>query len=106
MRLFIAIQLSDEMKRTLTGTMHELKKAGIRGTYVPTQNLHLTVAFIGETKDAEAVKTALQTVKFKPFHLSLAEMGTFDDLLWVGFKGNQGLSAMSKDPLRISSAST
>ena len=43
MRLFIAIQLSDEMKKTVTGTMHELKKAGVKGSYVPLQNLHVTL---------------------------------------------------------------
>ena len=97
MRLFIAIRLSDEMISSLTGTLHELKKAGVRGSYVPSQNLHLTLAFIGETKDAEAVKTALKTVSFKPFRLSLSEMGTFGDLLWVGVKGNQGLSGLVRD---------
>ena len=49
MRLFAAIQLSDECKRSLTGMMHELKKQGVKGSYVPVQNLHLTLAFIGET---------------------------------------------------------
>lgn len=94
MRLFIAVQLSDEMKASVTGTMHELKKAGVKGSYVPSQNLHLTLAFIGETKEAEAIKAAMQTISFKPFRLTLSEMGTFGDLLWVGLKGNQGLSAL------------
>lgn len=94
MRLFIAVQLSDEMKASVTGAMHELKKAGVKGSYVPSQNLHLTLAFIGETKEAEAIKAAMQTISFKPFRLTLSEMGTFGDLLWVGLKGNQGLSAL------------
>ena len=97
MRLFVAITLSDEMKKTVTGTLHSLKKAGVKGSYVPSQNLHLTLAFIGEVKDSSAVKEALQTVKLKPFRLSLSEMGTFGDLLWVGLKGNLGLSAAVKD---------
>ena len=96
MRLFVAITLSDELKKKITGTLHDLKKTGVRGNYVPTQNLHLTLAFIGETKDAEAIKGALGSVQFKPFKLALSEMGTFGDLLWVGMKGNQGLSAVVK----------
>lgn len=48
MRLFIAIQLSDEMKKALVACMHDLKKQGVEGNYVPAQNLHLTLAFIGE----------------------------------------------------------
>lgn len=96
MRLFVAIQLSDEMKKSITGTMHELKKKGVRGNFAPMQNLHLTLAFIGETDDPGAVKEALKNVSFKPFKLSLSDMGTFGDLLWVGAKGNQGLSAAAK----------
>ena len=83
MRLFIAIMLSDDMKKAVTGTMHELKKADVRGSYVPAQNLHVTLAFIGETKDASSVKTAMQTLSCK-------------NLLWVGIKGNQGLNKLAK----------
>ena len=97
MRLFIAVRLSDEMQRILTDTMHLLKKQGVKGSYVPKQNLHLTVAFIGETRDAAAVQEAMQQVKIKPFRLAFSEMGTFGDILWAGLKGNQGLSAAAKD---------
>lgn len=96
MRLFVAIQLSDELKKNITGTLHDLKQKGVKGSYVPTQNLHLTLAFIGETDDPGAVKEALKNVYFKPFKLVLSDMGTFGDLLWVGMKGNQGLSAVAK----------
>lgn len=97
MRLFIAVVLSDEMKKTLMETMHEMKKKGIKGNYVPVQNLHLTLAFIGETTSAEPVKNALQHIQYKPFKLSLSELGCFGDLLWTGMKGNQSLSAAVKD---------
>ena len=96
MRLFVAVQLSDEMKKSIGETMHELKKKGVKGNYVPLQNLHLTLAFIGETDDPKAVRAALENVKVKPFKVSLSDMGTFGDLLWVGVKGNQGLSAAAK----------
>ena len=96
MRLFVAITLSDEMKKSITGTLHEMKKSGIHGNYVPTKNLHLTLAFIGECRDAEAVKEALSSVSFKPFKLALSEMGTFGDLLWVGMKGGQGVSGAAR----------
>ena len=96
MRLFIAIQLSDEMKKSVIGTMHELKKADVRGSYVPAQNLHVTLAFIGETKDAAAVRAAMQTIVCKPFRMSFSEMGVFDNLLWVGIKGNQGLNKLAR----------
>ena len=96
MRLFVAIRLSKELEKSILGTMHEMKKAGVSGSYVPAQNLHLTVAFLGEVKDASAVTEALQTVSFKPFRLTLTDTGNFEDLIWVGMKGNQGMSAAVK----------
>ena len=96
MRLFVAVELSDEMKKAITASMHDLKKAGVRGSFVPMQNLHLTLAFIGETKESGKVKDALKQVSFRPFKLALSDMGTFGDLLWVGMKGNQGISGAAK----------
>lgn len=96
MRLFVAIQLSEEMKKTLTGTLHDLKKKGVAGNYVPLQNLHLTLAFIGETDQPGAVRDALREISIKPFRLTLGELGNFGDLLWAGMKGNQGLSGAAK----------
>ncbi len=97
MRLFIAIQLSEEMKTSVIGTMHELKKAGVKGSYVPAANLHLTLAFLGEVPDPRPVKDALRKIAVKPFRLSMADMGTFGDILWIGLKGNQGLSQAARD---------
>lgn len=96
MRLFVAIPLSEDMKKTVTGTLHELKQKGVRGNYAPVQNLHLTLAFLGETDTPGAVKEALGGLSFRPFRLSFSDMGTFGDLLWVGVKGNQGLSGAAK----------
>ena len=74
-RLFVAIQLSDEIKKAVTASLHEMKKQGIGGNYVPTGNLHLTLAFIGETKETDAVKDALKTLQYKPFKLTGAARG-------------------------------
>ena len=96
MRLFVAIRLSDELKKDLIGTMHVLKKLGVKGSYVPADNLHVTLAFIGETSEPEKVKEALAAVEWKPFRLSLSELGCFGDTLWIGAKGNQGLSGAAR----------
>ena len=76
--------------------MHELKKAGVRGSYSASNNLHLTLAFIGEVDNVPEIKTALQTISYRPFKLSLSDFGNFGDILWVGVKGNQGLSQAAK----------
>ena len=97
MRLFIAITLSDDMKTAAVQTLHNLKKQGVKGSFVPSDNLHLTLAFIGETKETAAVKAAMDQVRYKPFKLSYSEMGTFGDILYAGMKGNQGMSGLVRD---------
>lgn len=97
MRLFIAIDLSDEMKKALVGCMHDLKKQGVEGNYVPAQNLHMTLAFIGEYDDPAKVKAVIRKVPLTPFRLSLSDSGSFGNILWAGVKGNQKLKTYVKD---------
>ena len=96
MRLFIAILLSPEMQKALVACMHDLKKQGVEGNYVPAANLHMTLAFIGEYDDPKKIKQVLEKVPLPKFRLSLAEKGNFGNLLWAGVKGNQKLSAYVK----------
>ena len=97
MRLFIAIRLSDKMKKALVACMHDLKKQGVEGSYVPARNLHLTLAFIGEYDDPARVKNVLADVPLPEFRLALSEKGNFGNLLWAGVKGNQKLKSYVKD---------
>ena len=97
MRLFIAIQLSDEIKKTLVACMHDLKKQGVEGNYVPAQNLHLTLAFIGEYDDPAKVRKVIGSVSLPQIRLSISGKGNFGNLLWAGVKGNQKLKTYVKD---------
>ena len=96
MRLFIAILLSPEMQKALVACMHDLKKQGVEGNYVPAANLHMTLAFIWEYDDPKKIKQVLEQAPLPKFRLSLAEKGNFGNLLWAGVKGNQKLSAYVK----------
>lgn len=58
MRLFAALQLSEDMKSALADTAAELAKLG-KGRFTRTENLHLTLAFIGETPASDAAVEAL-----------------------------------------------
>ena len=64
MRLFIAINLSSAMKGSLIRMQDALYDRGVRGNYTSEENLHLTLAFIGEYPDAEPVLDALSSVTF------------------------------------------
>ena len=97
MRLFIAVDLSEEMKKALVGTMHDLKKMGVEGSYVPKQNLHMTLAFIGETQEADAVREVMKSIPVERSRLSFSEYGNFKDTMWISIKGNQKIKKYAAD---------
>lgn len=66
MRLFIAINLSDAMKDALINTQCEMYDRGVRGNYTKEENLHLTLAFIGEYPEPQVVMDALRPCPFGP----------------------------------------
>ena len=51
MRLFIAVQLSEDMRDEICRVQGDLQRMGVRGNYTLRENLHLTLAFIGEHND-------------------------------------------------------
>jgi 2'-5' RNA ligase len=96
MRLFIAINLSETMKAALVNAQNEMVDHGVRGSYTPEENLHLTLAFIGEVPDAEPVLEALSAVSFTPFELCLEGMGCFGDLWWAGMRKSAPLTTLAR----------
>lgn len=98
MRLFIAINLSEEAKKELRTIQKTLPK-----TYAINNNIHLTLKFLGETtpKQAEEIKTALSQIKFSPFKIELSQTGVFPNeknprVLWVGIKPEKGVIELQK----------
>lgn len=97
MRLFVAVNFSDDFKKSLIEIMHELKKQGVQGNFTAVDRLHMTLCFIGETHEVQTIKSALQGISFKPFELGLSEIGNFRDLIWLGTKNNQKMSTLVKE---------
>ena len=64
----------------------DLLRLGVRGSFTPRENLHLTLAFVGEYNDPEQVLEVMGGITFEPFELRLDGMGCFGDLWWVGLK--------------------
>lgn len=91
MRLFIAIELNDRLKDELCVIQKRLKLRGMRGNFTIRENMHLTLAFIGEYSDPEQVSDALNEVFFEPMKLTLDGFGFFKDLYWIGIKEDKGL---------------
>ncbi len=61
------------------------------GNYTSEENLHLTLAFIGEYGNPDEVLQAMERVRFRPFDMKLDGYGKFGDLLWVGISAEEEL---------------
>ena len=96
MRLFIAINLDDKLRNALVEMQESMRRQGIRGNYTRMENLHLTLAFIGECGDPDAVNEVLASIPLEPFRLALRGYGSFGNLYWAGLEDNDKLSAYVK----------
>ena len=91
MRLFIAIPLGDAMRDAVRDVQDEFRRSGVRGNYTRVENLHLTLAFIGEYADADYVLETMASVQPRPFELRLRGIGAFGDLWWIGLDQSAAL---------------
>ncbi len=97
MRLFVAVNFNTKTVSRLLTLRDELRSRSQRGNFSAPENLHLTLAFLGECNPDQtaAVKAAMDTICFKPFPVSIEDVGRFKreggDVWWVGVKENEPL---------------
>lgn len=96
MRLFIAIQLDNAIKDELCMVQKRLQMQGVKGNFTTRENMHLTLAFIGEYPDPGFVCDVLSDVIFEPVRLVIDGFGSFGDLYWIGIKEDANLNANVK----------
>lgn len=94
MRLFIAINLNEEMKDALMDIQDTIRNYGIRGKDTVPENMHLTLAFIGDYDDPDLVRNVIDSIEIWPFDIRLSGVGTFRDLWWVGLEKSEPLQAV------------
>ena len=96
MRLFVAVKLSPEAKLLIKDTQTIFRKLGVSGNYTSEENMHLTLAFIGEYDDPDKVMEALKEVIFEPFDIKLGKTGRFGDLWWMGVYQSDELGLLAE----------
>lgn len=96
MRLFIAIQFEENILDALTDFQVDLKNRGVTGNYTRRENLHITLAFIGEYGNPEDVLEAMERADFRPIEISLDGVGNFGKLFWTGLADNPQLAGYVK----------
>ena len=96
MRLFIAINLNNEMKDALMDIQDTMRAYGVRGREVPAENMHLTLAFIGDYDDQEYVNSIVDSIEIRPFDIRLKGIGAFRDLWWAGLEDSAPLQSVAR----------
>ncbi len=97
MRLFAALPLPDAIARPLQGVQHGVPGARWR----PRENLHITLAFYGDTPPvlADELDMHLATIRVPALHVQLGEAGTFGRkkprALWIGVRPDPALDALA-----------
>jgi 2'-5' RNA ligase len=96
-RLFVAIRPPEPIIDLLVDTMDDSPEL----RWVPDENIHMTLRFIGEVERplADDIAAALAGIRSPPFALRLAGTGIFDQrsggALWAGVTPREPVAALA-----------
>jgi 2'-5' RNA ligase len=97
MRLFIAIELPEDIKKGLAQVQDDLRKNGASATWTRPEGIHLTLKFLGEVVEArvpEIMQALTDAVRgAERFRVEVSGAGAFPSernprVLWVGVAGD------------------
>ena len=103
MRLFIALNFTSETKSSLLALRDDLRTQSTRGNFSLPENLHLTLAFLGEcdARQTAAAKQVLATVDFSPPVITIERLGCFrrdgGNIWWAGVRETPELMTLQRD---------
>ena len=97
MKLFVTVNMSTYIKEEIMEIMPQLRSNITEGRFVPMDNLHITMLFLGEVdkEKLSLVEKAMdESIKgIEPFVLMIEGLGVFPNekhpnILWAGVKGD------------------
>lgn len=106
-RLFLAFELPEEIRRVIDEVSQEAGKLPLDVRWVKTENIHLTVVFLGSVE--ETVLSRVEEAAWdscsrsRPFEISLQGLGFFGNIrdprvLWLGLNTDvKGMSQLRND---------
>lgn len=106
MRLFVAVDLPDDLKRSVHETLTPLREHGFPVRWIEPETYHLTLKFLGEVRpeamDAHAEVLRRVASGYRPVDVAMEEPGAFPSLrrpsvLWVGVAATPQLRALKHD---------
>lgn len=105
MRLFVALDLPDEVRRALGDLIARLKPDCRGARWVRPEGMHLTLKFIGETapQKLDSIRSALAAVQSdQPVEMHFRGLGFFPNerrprVVWCGMEASPNLAALAAD---------
>ena len=106
MRCFIALEVSDEVRHSISRAAETVKSTSRNVRWIPADHIHLTLKFLGETGGDMAVKIEEQLSmlcrRHAPFVLTANGTGGFPNLhhpnvLWTGIDKSEPLMLLHRD---------
>jgi 2'-5' RNA ligase len=102
-RLFVALDIPEEVRTALGALIEKLGPACRNARWVRVESAHITLKFIGEAtaEKADDIKTALAAVPLtSPIKISFHGLGFFPNerrprVFWAGMEAGDGLGALA-----------
>ncbi len=92
MRLFIAVEIDEAVRRRLGEVQRALRYVNAKVSWVAPPNFHFTLKFLGETGEETVapIQSAMQAVasEFVPMQCDLKGIGQFPRVIWAGLEGD------------------
>jgi 2'-5' RNA ligase len=106
LRCFIAIEIPVPVKRAIAEVADILKKYDADVKWVPAENVHVTLKFLGNTPEQsvpEIRESLLKAVSsFQPFYIKIGGTGVFPNrkfprVIWIGMENGETLPKLAAD---------
>jgi 2'-5' RNA ligase len=105
MRLFVALDIPDAVRRALRELMARLRPEGAGARWVRPEGMHVTLKFLGETDDAklDSIRAALSSVHSgQAVESDFRGLGFFPDefhprVVWCGIEASPNLPLLAAD---------
>jgi 2'-5' RNA ligase len=104
-RLFVAISVSAELRASFSSLLQDLRPLAPLAKFVPAENLHLTLKFLGEVPRAKLddVRSVLSTIRSQqPVTLEFRALAFFPNerqpkVLWMDVESTTILKSLAAD---------
>lgn len=90
-RVFLAIDIGDELLSHIEKVQRKLDTDAAKMKLVEIENIHYTMRFFGDTQLGRIhdIKTSLEEIRFDPFEIEVSGVGAFPNkyrprVIWIG----------------------